>query len=245
MRKAMIKVSVNVVLVLGLLTLLVAVVPVSAASGNEEWFHAAGSNTYIVGGYGDNFVYDGEGYQPTDGFLSIDVSDEENTGLLIATWEAEDYYGYNGTFVAIMDVFAGAEEWKEGGIATNLTIHGDTGRGPPVLPEVYTYIGGWGEGDIYVNGELVFENLDAHFMITEGTRDPITHAVYNANKTGFYSPMNTTDSITYPERILTHVVLHSLEGDENNFPQFDVFMHINYENTATFEIDTEKGIGSN
>jgi len=41
------------------------------------------------------------------------------------------------------------------------------------------------------------------------------------------------------------VVLHSLEGDENNFPQFDVFMHINYENTATFEIETEKGIGSN
>ena len=50
--------------------------------------HVTGNNTWIVGNYGDNFVYDGVGYTPTSGFLNIDVSEESNTGIVVATWEA-------------------------------------------------------------------------------------------------------------------------------------------------------------
>jgi len=135
-----------------------------------------------------------------------------------------------------MDTFMGMMPWMDGGIATNLTVHGATERGPPALPEVYTYVGGWGEADVYVNGTLVFEDMDAHFMVTEGTRDPVTHMVYNADKTGPYSPMNPTNATTYPELVLTHIMLHSLDEDLNNFPTWTVAMHINYESTATFGI---------
>ena len=238
MNKKTFKLSVVVAIVFSIL--LLSSIQVSAAGGEDGMIHVTGSNAYIVGGYGDNFVYDGVGYQKTSGFVSIDVNDETNTGLLVATWEATDYYGYNGTFVAIMNRFSGPMEWMDGGIATNLTVHGASGRGPPVLPEVYTYVGGWGTADVYVNGELVLEDLDAHFMTTEGTRDPVTREVYNAEKTGLFSPMNPADGATFPDRILTHVVLHSLEEDTNNFPEFTVFMHINYENTGTFDIGLEK-----
>ncbi len=192
--------------------------------------HVTGNNTWIVGNYGDNFVYDGVGYTPTSGFLNIDVSEEANTGIVVATWEATDYYGHTGTFTAIIDEFMGEADWMAGGITSGIAVHGDTGRGPPVLPTVYAYLAGYGLGDVYVNGVLMWEDLDAHFMITEGTRDKVDRAVWNADGSGYYSPMAPSDGKVFPNEMVTHIVLHSTEEDTGNFPAFTEFFHINYEN---------------
>ena len=192
--------------------------------------HVTGNNTWIVGNYGDNFVYDGVGYTPTSGFLNIDVSEESNTGIVVATWEATDYYGHTGTFTAIIDEFMGEADWMAGGITSGIAVHGDTGRGPPVLPTVYAYLAGYGLGDVYVNGVLMWEDLDAHFMITEGTRDKVDRAVWNADGSGYYSPMSPSDGKVFPNEMVTHIVLHSTEEDTGNFPAFTEFFHINYEN---------------
>ena len=66
-------------------------------------------------------------------------------------------------------------------------------------------VAGWGETDVYLNDELVFEDLDAHFMVTEGLRDSITRYIYNMDRTGFYDPANPTDAITFPNRIFTRI----------------------------------------
>ena len=219
--------AVWVTLAILVLSLGLAAVPTAA---EDARVHITGNNTWIVGNYGDNFVYDGDGYVPTSGFVNIDINEEANTGIVVATWEAQDYYGESGTFTAIIDEWMGAADWQDGGIATDVYVHGDTGRGPPVLPTMLAYIAGYGVGDVYVNGVLMWEDLDAHFMVTEGTRDPVERAVWNADGTGYFSPMAPSDGKMFPDDVLTHVVLHSEEEDTGNFPAFTEFFHINYEN---------------
>ena len=53
-------------------------------------FHSEGSNTWIVGGHGDNFTYDGTTYLPVEGFVTIDVNDDTNDGIVVARWDVQD-----------------------------------------------------------------------------------------------------------------------------------------------------------
>ncbi|MEE9284074.1 MAG: hypothetical protein V3U49_08395 [Nitrososphaerales archaeon] len=224
---------------LGVLILMISAVSVPAVLGQlpspakEGIIHVEGSNTWIVGNYGHNFVYDGTGYRPTTGFITIDVDDVDNSGIVVATWDATDYYGMSGTFTAIWTDFFGDADFMNGGIATGGTLHGASGHEAPVLPEVRSYVSGWGSADVYLDGEMIYDDIVAHFMVTDETRDPITHAVYNADRSGFFSPMNPGDGSTFKDRILTHLVLHTDVQDVENFPPFTVFMHINFENTGT------------
>jgi hypothetical protein len=38
-------------------------------------------------------------------------------------------------------------------VAINHWEHGNTNAGPPVLPTVFTYVGTWGPGELWKNGE--------------------------------------------------------------------------------------------
>ena len=205
-------------------------------------FHVAAGNAWIVGGFGDNFTYTGERYTQTDGYVTIDVNDETNEGVLVAQWETKDWKyddtksPATGTMKVIWTDFFGEADFMDGGIANDLMLHGDSGQEAPVLPTVYTYSAGWGSADVYLNDEMIYEDVVAHYMTTDGTRDPITHAVHTKDGAGIFSPTpkggDSGDGFTYPDRILTHVVVHTDVKDTNNFPPFTMFMHINFENTS-------------
>ncbi len=205
-------------------------------------FHAAAGNAWIVGGYGDNFNYTGEKYTQTDGFVTIDVNDETNEGVLVAQWDARDWKyddsksPATGTMKVIWTDFFGEADFMDGGIANDLLLHGDSGQEAPVLPTVYTYSGGWGSADVYLNDEMIYDDVVAHYMVTDGTRDPVTHAVHTRDGVGIFTPApkggDPGDGFTYPDRVLTHVVVHTDVKDPNNFPPFTMFMHVNFENTS-------------
>ncbi len=205
-------------------------------------FHAEGSNTWIVGGYGDNFIYDGSGYERVNGYITIDVDDETNTGLVVSEWRVDDWkYSdseppASGWMKVVWTEFAGPADFMDGGIASDLFLHGDSGQEAPVLPTVYTYSGAWGRADIYLNDEKIYDDVEAHYMVTEGTRHPVTHAVHKKDGVGLFAPApmggDPGDGLTYPQRVLTHLVVHTDVRDPNNFPPFTMFMHINFENTS-------------
>lgn len=205
-------------------------------------FHVAAGNAWIVGGFGDNFTYSGERYIQTNGHVTIDVNDETNEGVLVAQWETMDWKyddtksPATGTMKVIWTDFFGEGDFMDGGIANDLQLHGDSGQEAPVLPTVYTYSAGWGSADVYLNDEMIYDDVVAHYMTTDGTRDPITHAVHTKDGVGIFSPTpkggDSGDGFTYPDRILTHVVVHTDVKDTNNFPPFTMFMHINFENTS-------------
>ncbi len=214
----------------------------AAAQPTSKVLHAAAGNTWIVGGYGDNFVYTGENYSPTDGFATIDVNEETKEGILVAQWDVGDWKyddskpPASGTMKVIWTDFFGQADFMDGGIAKDLLLHGDSGQEAPVLPTVYAYSAGWGSADVYLNDEMIYDDVVAHYMITDGTRDPGTHAVHTRDGVGIFVPApkggDSGDGFTYPDRVLTHVVVHTDELDPNNFPPFSMFMHINFENTS-------------
>lgn len=205
-------------------------------------FHAQGSNTWIVGGYGDNFIYDGSGYDRVNGYITIDVDDETNTGIVFAEWRVDDWKyddskpSATGWMKVVWTEFVGPADFMDGGIASNLFLHGDSGQEAPVLPTVYTYSAAWGRADIYLNDEKIYDDVEAHYMVTEGTRDPVNRAVHKKDGVTVFVPApmggDSGDGFTYPQRMMTHLVLHTDVRDPDNFPPFTMFMHVNFENTS-------------
>lgn len=219
----------------------------SASSG--PMLHVAGSNAWIVGGYGDNFTYDGSTYTPTNGFVTIDVNDESNEGTVIGEWGVDNWeYDASkppatGRMKVVWTTFDGPADFMDGGIASDLMLHGNSGQEAPVLPTVFSHSAGWGHADVYLNDEILYEGVVAHYMVTEGTRDPITHAIHKGDGTGMFVPTpmggDSDDGFVYPDQILTHLVVHTDEPDPANFPGFTMFMHINFENNAVSSVSMQ------
>jgi len=57
-----------------------------------------------------------------------------------------------------------------GGVVIDTRLHGTTGTGTPLMPEVDTIAAWWGVGDVYINGELAEKRRVMHLMTTEVVR---------------------------------------------------------------------------
>lgn len=202
-------------------------------------FNISATKGYLVGGEGDtgdSFRYDGTEIWTGPGQATISVDDRQNNGVVMGTVSTHGH-----TYTIVMDHFAGPKDFMDGGIARDLYIHGTTGKGPPVLPKVYTFLGGWGHADIYKDGELLYDDYHAHFMLTHGTRDKTTHKVdypgpkplMMAKKRGDQAAIKAAmqeiedaageaiDTTT----MQLHVVAHSDKKNPDHFPPFQVFLH--------------------
>jgi hypothetical protein len=60
---------------------------------------------------------------------------------------------------------------QDGGIAAWIFEHGDSGCGDANWPKTLIYVAGWGYADAMLNGKPLYENYEAHFMVTQGIRD--------------------------------------------------------------------------
>lgn len=58
-----------------------------------------------------------------------------------------------------------------GGVATNFAMHGGTGIGTKLFPEVFAYVSLWGVAELAIDGEVVASNRLVHAMITNRARD--------------------------------------------------------------------------
>lgn len=64
------------------------------------------------------------------------------------------------------------QETHAGGVLVGGLIHGKTGIGSPLFPQVYNYASFWGVGTLDINdGEQTLENRVIHFMTTQMARD--------------------------------------------------------------------------
>ena len=98
------------------------------------------------------------------------------------------------------------------------------------MPMIKAYLATWGPADVYVNGELIYDNLVGHMMYTEGSRDRETYAIYNSDGSGFFSPKEPANSsIAHPERMELHFVAHTTDPDKENFPPHTVWIHLNFQ----------------
>ena len=192
------------------------------------------SDGLLIGGYGDNFSYDGSRVVAVGGEAEVLVDVDLDTGTASATFTGtinpEKDKTYSGEIKLVYNQFMGMMPFQEGGVADFVYVHGDTGQGPPVMPKLRTFLGSWGLVDVYVNGELVYQGLDGHVMLTARSRDLTTYAIYaNADRTAFYSPMDPSKGyIVAPDEWELHFTAHSDVEDANNFPPHTIWIHLNF-----------------
>jgi hypothetical protein len=186
-------------------------------------FHLSGRQTTLVGSMRDSSPWDhldytGKHLTSVQGTIEINVNELTNTGQVVAEFvEGVDRYRI------IFDRFAGSKPYQSGGIATRVYEHGDSGNGDTLYPKTWLYLSGWGTATMYKNDQVLYKNYDAHFMVMERSRDPKTHEVhYFVKKT---LPGGETD----PAAMEIDLWVRSKEANTKNFPPFETFVHLYWE----------------
>jgi len=183
-------------------------------------FHLAGKHTTLVGNVQevspwDHMDYAGRRLQSVSGRIEINVDERANTGIVTAEFtEGKDHYRI------VFSRFAGKAPYQDGGIATRVYEHGDSGNGDPLYPKTWLYLAGWGKADVFKNEQVLYKDYSAHFMVMERSRDPKTHAVHYPEKRTL--PGGETD----PAGMEIDLWVRSKESNPKNFPPFDVFLHL-------------------
>jgi hypothetical protein len=183
-------------------------------------FRLKGERTTLVGSINDTSPWDhldyaGKHLFPTQGSIDIKVNEVTNSGLVIAEFvEGADRYRI------VFDRFSAKAPFQNGGIATRIYEHGDSGNGDPLYPKTWLYLAGWGTATMSKNDQVLYKDYDAHFMVMERSRDSKTHTVHYPVKRAL--PGGETD----PAGMEIDLWVRSKEPNTTNFPPFETFVHV-------------------
>ena len=183
-------------------------------------FRLRGERTTLIGSMRDTSPWDhldyaGKRLSSVKGTIEIDVNEVTNTGRVVAEFvENADHYRI------VFDRFAAKASFQDGGIATRIYEHGDSGNGDPMYPKTWLYLAGWGTATMWKDNEVLYQDHDAHFMVMERSRDRITHEVHYPVKRVL--PGGETD----PAGMEIDLWVRSREQNTKNFPPFDTFVHL-------------------
>ena len=209
-------------------------------TGKGTW-HLRASAVRIIGGYGDNFAYNGENVRPLEGYAEIRLDRENGTGTITIEVETTDESGpirfskdqsWSGTIRLVQRL--STNEMEMARIAQEVFLHGDTGNEAPVMPTLFNYFATWGPSKIWVNGEEVVSMIGSHTMFSErarGTNGKIE------NSTGqVYSPMaQNKTGFTDREATEFHYVAHTTQPDQGNFPPHTGWIHLHFSDVTVLE----------
>jgi hypothetical protein len=134
-------------------------------------FHLTAGKVHEVGGLNDKPGWDhidneAKSIHPVEGTATIDVDEIKNTGKLVAKLKLPE-----GDFEMVMDRFHEFQPCQDGGVASWIFEHGDSGCGDANWPKTLIYVAGWGYANATLDGKPIYTDYEAHFMITQGMRD--------------------------------------------------------------------------
>ncbi len=183
-------------------------------------FRLKGQQSVLVGSMQDrppwdHLDYAGKRLTPVQGTIEIDVNERANTGLVTA-----EFVEGGNRYRIVFERFAESRPFQDGGIATRVYEHGDSGNGDPLYPKTWLYLAGWGTGTVFKNDEVLYKDYSAHFMVMERSRDQKTHEVrYPMKRT---LPGGETD----PAGMEIDLWVRSKEANKANFPPYETFVHL-------------------
>jgi hypothetical protein len=126
----------------------------------------------LIGGYGDNIADSGEGVVPVGGKAWVEVDARKNTGkmkvVFRGTINPEAGKSYTGEIKLVYDRFEEGSDFLEGGLADYVYLPGNTRQEAPVMPGFKADLASRGPVDVFVDGELLYDDLAGHMMYTEG-----------------------------------------------------------------------------
>jgi hypothetical protein len=162
----------------------------------------------------DHLGDDGSNLRAVGGTIEVDVDEIANTGTFRAELELPE-----GRYVVELERIEEFSPCHDGGVASWLFEHGDAGCGDANWPKSILYVAGWGWGNATLNGQLLHEDYQIHFMVTQGIRDRETLAV-QTSMTGA-----TGAGAVNPAQVQLDFYIRSPENNEANRPTREVFDH--------------------
>ena len=205
----------------------------ATTEASHHW-HIRATGARIIGGYGDNFAYDGQNVRPLEGSAEAKIDPATGKGKVtvrLRTTEASGpiHFAEDTKWEGEIEIVQRLDTEKMGKarIAQDIFLHGDTGNEAPVMPKVYNYFATWGPSKITVNGEEAVPMIGSHTMFSEQARGPdgkiqkggtVYHPMKVEDKTGFTDPGETE----------FHFVAHTSETDRDNFPPHSAWIHLHF-----------------
>ena len=163
----------------------------------------------------DHIGNDGSNVRSVGGTVEFDVDEIANTGTFRADLEIPE-----GRYVVELNRFVEFSPCQDGGIAAFLFEHGDSGCGDANWPKSVLYVAGWGTGSATLNGELLYDDYQIHFMVTQGMRDRETQVVrYPLER------KSSSAGAVNPAMQQLDFYIRSPESNEANHPSREVFDH--------------------
>ena len=141
-------------------------------------FHLTAGKVYMVGGLHDrpgwdHIDNDAKTVHLVPGTVTIDVDEIKNSGKFAARLKLPE-----GDLEMVLDRFVGFKPCQDGGVASMIFEHGDSGCGDANYPKTILYLAGWGHANATLNGKPLYNDYEAHFMVTQGMRDRKTLKVH-------------------------------------------------------------------
>ncbi len=201
--------------------------------------HATGAR--VIGGYGDNFAYDGSNVRPLDAEARMTLDTEAGTGELVIELTTTEASGpirfsasqsFEGEIRIVQRLDTGQMDMAR--VAQEVWLHGDTGNEAPVMPTLFNYFATWGPSKIFVNGEEVIPMIGSHTMLSEQARGEDGRIANAAGEV--YSPMTSDKTgFTDPSNTEFHYVAHTTQPDSGNFPPHTAWIHLHFSDVTVIE----------
>jgi hyperosmotically inducible protein len=138
-----------------------------------------------------------------------------------------------------------------------------TKQGAPILPKTFAYLAGWGSPcTVWKDGNILYENFECHFMLTEGVRDPVTGEVpgfpdkkeirelmrgekwqgdYRQNQEIRQRIRESADASRAGLQL--HIFAHSPQRNDENLPPYETAMHFLWKNVQWWSSPQAPGEG--
>ncbi len=134
-----------------------------------------GTDGFAMGNATQRFSYDGKQFSPLQGGVHFDVNAEADTGEVVVDVTGTLAYQADkvqtGHWKIVHNKFSNDKPFFQGGVAVNVSMHGDTGREAPFYPTLMGTLATWGSADLYLDDKLLFKDLGIHTMYTQGLRN--------------------------------------------------------------------------
>ncbi len=181
------------------------------------------TNGYTVGDPAQRFSYSGKAIVPLQGGIHYDVNPDAPSGDVVVDVTGALTYQANvtktGHWKIVQTAYSHDQSFYHGGIATDVTMHGDSGQEAPFYPTVVGTLATWGSADLYLDDQIVLSNLGIHTMYIHGMRDD-QHAILNGKGACCFDPANPADGMVDMAKEQVYVLLFTpgLYGSKTNDP---------------------------
>jgi formylglycine-generating enzyme required for sulfatase activity len=160
------------------------------------------SQAYQVGNLFDRWSVDGSKITPLPGAtLSLNLDADGNSGAVVVEYEGslqtEMQRTLTGQIRIEHQVFMEGAPFHDGGVAVNTLMHGDSGQEAAFYPTIQGYVNTWGTANVYLDDELIYENIGTHLMYMPGVRDE-NFQVLKADRTCCYESEQPRDGFVDP-----------------------------------------------